>query len=57
MGGADAKLVPFTDLHRSSGEGGEEALTIQRDEEGETNEASGRWEEHFSGTSPTGGLG
>ena len=41
MGGADAEPVPFTDLHPSSGEGGEEAPRFPRDEESRVSEASG----------------
>lgn len=57
IGGADAEPVPFSDLHRSSGEGVKKRPKTQRDEEGEEREASDGWEEHCSGASPTGRLG
>ena len=57
MGDADAEPVPFTDLHRSSGEGVKKPPKTQRDEESGVSEASGGWEEHYSGASPTGRLG
>ena len=57
MGDADAKTVPFSDLHRSSGEGVKKPPKTQRDEEGEEREASDGWEEHCSGALPTGRLG
>ena len=57
MGGVDAEPVPFTDLHCSCGEGGEEAPRFPRDEESGASKASGGWEEHYSGATPTGGLG